>query len=143
MLQQEVKNLIEKRLQDKSISQNELAKSLNVSGATLSHILNGKWGKIKESMFLSIRSKLNPTEWKLIETRNLREIFEMCNHARTQRMFIAIKGNEGLGKTESLQAYYRQNPNTYMITCDKGMNPKQLFSQLAKEMGLPSQMPVY
>lgn len=143
MLHQEVKQLLEKRLQDKGISQNELAKNLNVSGATLSNILNDKWENIKESMFLSIRNKLNPAEWQLIETRNYREIFEMCNHARTQKMFISIVGNEGLGKTESLQAYYRQNPNTYMITCDKGMNPKQLFSQLAKEMGLPSQMPVY
>jgi DNA transposition AAA+ family ATPase len=143
MLQQEVKLLLERRLEEKKMSQNELSKVLNVSGATISKILNEKWDSIHESKFIEIKNKLSPTEWKLVETRNLVEIFNICTTARENKMFVAISGTEGLGKTESLTAYDRQNPNTYFITCDKGMNPKQIFAQLSTEMGLPNQMPVY
>ena len=143
MLQKEVKNLIENRLQDKQVSQNELAKSLDISSATLSKILNGKFDSITESMFLSIKNKLKPTGYQLIQTRNYVEIYDVCTKSREHQLFTAIIGSEGLGKTSTLENYNNQIPNTYMITLDKGMNPKQIFSELAKTMGIVPQGSVY
>lgn len=143
MLRHEVKQLIENRLADKQISQNSLSKSLNVSNATINNILHEKWDKVNESMLLTIKNKLKPTGFQLVETRNYREVFNICDHARNHNVFVAIIGNEGLGKTISLQAYHNENPNTFMITCDRGMNPKQIFSELAMVMGIYEQAPVY
>ena len=143
MLQKEVKNLIENRLQDKQVSQNELAKSLDISSATLSKILNGKFDSITESMFLSIKNKLKPTGYQLIQTRNYVEIYDVCTKSREHQLFTAIIGSEGLGKTSTLESYYNQKPNTFMITLDKGMNPKQIFSELAKTIGITPQGSVY
>lgn len=136
-LEKEVRHLVGVLLSQKQISQNELAKSLGISPATLSNIQNERWERINESMLLKIKSKLKPQEkWVIVKTSNFQTVFSTCNEARKLKRMVCVVGFTGAGKTTALRAYFNQNPNTYLLTCKRAMRAKQFLSNILKALGV-------
>ena len=136
-LQEETRELINRFAAVKGLSKNELSKQLDVSGATLSHIENGHVDKLTESMLLKIKNKLDSgNNWTLVRTSNFLTIEKICNEARRTKRMYGIIGYSGAGKTTALSVYYKNHPDTYLITCKKTMSPKQFFIQLLKVLGI-------
>ncbi len=133
---QEVRMLIVKHIEQKQISQNELSKQLSVSSATISNIINERWDRVKDSMLLSIKGKLNPQRWQISNTANFQNIISICDESRRYKRMVSIIGFTGAGKTTALTHYYKKNANTYMVTCKKSMRPKQLFQQILLSLGI-------
>lgn len=143
-MKNELKKLIEDRISSKKVSQNELAKELEVSNGTISNILNDRWERLNESMITKLYSKLNTgNKLKLVETHNLQNIFETCDRSRKFKKLVAITGKEGAGKTVALDEYNRRNPNTYKITCINSMKPKQMLLELTRVLGLNYNASIY
>ena len=143
-MKNELKKLIEDRISSKKISQNELAKQLEVSNGTISNILNDRWERINESMITKLYAKLNTgNKVKLIQTHNLQNIFETCDRARKFKKLVTIHGKEGAGKTVALDEYNRRNPNTYKITCINSMKPKQMLLELTRVLGMNYNASIY
>lgn len=135
-LQQEVKGLISKHLQNKKVSQNKLAEMVGVSPATISNIQNEFWERVNESMLLKIKSFFKTKGWAVIETANFLIIQESCINARKRKMMTGIIGFSGAGKTTALQSYYSNNTNTFMITCARTMRTKQFLGEILKSLGV-------
>jgi DNA transposition AAA+ family ATPase len=143
-MKNELKKLIEDRISSKKVSQNELAKELEVSNGTISNILNDRWERLNESMITKLYAKLNTgNKLKLVETHNLQNIFETCDRSRKFKKLVAITGKEGAGKTVALDEYNRRNPNTYKITCINSMKPKQMLLELTRVLGLNYNASIY
>lgn len=136
VLQQEVKDLISKYLQQKKVSQNKLAEMLGVSPATISNILNEFWERVNESMLLKIKSFFKTKGWTVIETTNFLIIQNSCKNARERKMMTGIIGFSGAGKTTALQSYYSNNTNTFMVTCARTMRTKQFLGEILKSLGV-------
>ena len=143
-MKNELKKLIEDRISSKKVSQNELAKELEVSNGTISNILNDRWERLNESMITKLYAKLNTgNKLKLVETHNLQNIFETCDRSRKFKKLVAITGKEGAGKTVALDEYNRRNPNTYKITCINSMKPKQMLLELTRVLGITYNASIY
>ena len=123
---------------DKGISKADLAVKAQVSGATLSAIENEQWKKISVAMVKKLQSFLNAeSSGEIYETSDFVSIVHLCDTARQHRLMIGLVGDTGTGKTTSLK-HYSLRQNTYRVTFEKSMNPKQFFSYLLKELGVDS-----
>ena len=139
----EIKNLINQRLEQKNISQNQFSKILGISNATLNYILNDNWEKVSDEMINKIYVQLKPQDLKIVKTINFQTVWENCTIARTHKKMIAITGTEGAGKTVAVSEYGKNHQNTYVVTCQNSMRPKQLFLEIVKAMGLNNNSNVY
>lgn len=135
-LQQEVRGLVINHLQQKKISQNKLAETIGVSNGTINNLVNEVWERLNESMLLKIKSFFKSSEWSIIETYNFSTIHLACKEAREYKKMISIIGYAGAGKTTALQHYYKNNANTYLVTCGRSMRTKQLLSEILKALGV-------
>lgn len=107
-----------------------------VSEATLSAIENERWEKVSAAMVRKLQSLIkSETAGSIYETADFAAVMNLCDKARKHRLMIGLTGDTGTGKTTSLTAYSR-NRNTYRITFEKSMNPKQFFTSLLREMGV-------
>ncbi|PDS23802.1 AAA family ATPase [Flavobacterium branchiophilum] len=135
-LQQEVRELICNYLEIKEVSQNELAKMVGVSSATVSNIINEFWERVNETMLMKIKSFFKTKGWIVIETQNFVDVQYVCKRARKMNFMIGIVGSAGTGKTTALQNYYNSNANTFLVTCDRAMRSKQFLSEILKSLGV-------
>src|SRR5690606_30098129 len=135
-LQQEVRDLIQNLLLQKKISQNRLAEMMDVSPATISNIINEYWDRVNESMLLKVKSYFKTKSWMIIETTNFTTIQEHCRKTRDRKALTAIIGYSGAGKTTSLQHYYENHANTFMVTCARTMRTKQFLGEILKSLGV-------
>ncbi len=72
----EIKNLINQRLEQKNISQNQFSKILGISNATLNYILNDNWEKVSDEMINKIYVQLKPQDLKIVKTINFQTVWE-------------------------------------------------------------------
>jgi len=136
-LQKEVVQLINNHLETKGISKNKLAKMIGVSPATISNIHTQQWDKINDVMLLKIRSYFKGSKsWTIVKTSNFSAIQSQCDKARLDKMMIGIIGYSGSGKTTGLSHYFKQNANTYMVTCARAMRTKQFLAEILKALGV-------
>jgi DNA transposition AAA+ family ATPase len=135
-LQQEVRELICNYLEIKEVSQNEMAKMVGVSPATVSNIINEIWERVNETMLMKIKSFFKTKGWTVIETYNFVTVQQACKNARKKRFMIGIVGVAGTGKTTALESYYNANANTFLVTCDRAMRSKQFLSEILKSLGV-------
>ena len=121
----------------KGISKNELAVQLGVSSAVLSQIERGNWENIHERMWRKVWNKVNveSSVEVTIETRDFRAVITACENARKNRFMIGIIGDTGTGKTTALTTAALRK-NTFYVSYEKSMKPKQFFAALLKEMGV-------
>ncbi len=135
-LQQEVRELICNYLEIKEVSQNELAKMVEVSPATLSNIVNEVWERVNEKMLLKIKSFFGKREWVNIETDNFLTVRDCCNNARKNKTMMGIIGCAGAGKTTALWSYYNSHANTFLVSCNRAMKTKQFLGEILKSLGI-------
>lgn len=143
MKKTELKQQLVKILEQKRISQNDLAVNLDISPAALSHILNEQWDKISNESFVSLYSQVMPDVWRIAKTANFQSIKSLCDETRKRSKMSGVIGYTGAGKTTALKAYNIKNANTYLVTCKKSMSTKQFFIEILKVMGIKFNGSIY
>lgn len=118
-------------------SQNKAAKSLGVSSATVSKILNDDWDLINDEMWRKIASHVNfsSSDWPLVETRDYRLMNVLLNEAQEYSAVFAICGDAGSGKTESIRSYVNSNKRVFNLCCNEFWNRKMFMTELLSSMG--------
>jgi len=66
-------------------------------------------------------------EVQLVTTRNFERITRACTDAMTNKKFVGIAGDPGLGKTTALDHFSKENPNTFIVTVKASMTPKDFW----------------
>jgi DNA transposition AAA+ family ATPase len=123
---------------DRKGSQNKAANSLKgVSSATISHVLNGDWGLIKDEMWRNIAAQtgFKSDAWKVVETRDYKLLTGLLTDAQDNALVMAITGDSGTGKTFSLRSYCESHPRAYLLQCAEYWNKKMFLQELLSAMG--------
>lgn len=118
-------------------SQNKAAKSMGVSSATLSKIINGDWETISDDMWRSIAAQTghDTTDWQIVETRGYKMMTFIMDNAKRESLAMAVTGQAGCGKTEAIRNYTAQHQNVYHLCCSEYWNRKTFIGKLLKSLG--------
>ena len=124
--------------------QNQAAAILTgVSAGTLSQVLNGKWEKISDKMWLNIGNQLwdftpesTGDEWHGVSTRPYNELMTTFEDARRRSMAMAIVANAGTGKSYTARRYAAENGGlVFCITCKEGWKLKAFLKETLRVLG--------
>lgn len=136
---QEIVKAIRERLETSNVSQNRIAQLAQVSAATISNILKGKWENVSDAMWRKLRHAMGMGE-DAVETSQFLAIVETLQQAKTDSSARIIDGRTGLGKTAASRYFQQRIPDeTYLIRCGGDMSAKEFLQEVARRIGAPDQ----
>lgn len=119
-------------------SQAKAANSLkNVSPATVSQMLNGKWELIRDDMWRNVAAQIGWKEekWNAVATRDFTTLMRILGDVKDNALVMAVTGDAGSGKTFALKQYTETNKQVYMLCCNEYWNRKAFLNELLQAMG--------
>lgn len=133
-------------LESKVITAAQLAKEISLSPAALSQVLKGKYAADPIAIINKLEKWLNLRQER-IATPNINPGFVMTETAKLITAdltfahgageIVAIFGASGVGKSEALREYQRNNNNVWMImSCPSCASLTACLYELALELGL-------
>lgn len=133
---QQIKNALVAYIDQKG-SQNKASKTIGVSGATLSQIVNGNWENIADEMWRKVSAQIGnkDNEWVIVRTRDFQLIENLLTDAKEHSNVYGIVGDAGSGKSEALKAFEKDNQHTYLLDCNEFWNRKYFLAELLTAMG--------
>ena len=119
-------------------SANMAANSLkNISPATMSNILNNKWDRISDEMWMRLESQLVKHEgWQIFGTSAYRDMTLFLDVAQDQSAVMWITAPAGIGKSTAASIYAAQHANVFRLTCSSDMNRTDFVHELASQIGV-------
>ena len=123
---------------DSKESQNAAAKSLQISSATLSQMLNGKWDLIAEDMWRSVANQIgyDSRKWVVVETDGYRRMTDVMTDAQNNALVLAVVGDAGCGKSQAIKTYAGTHKNVIALSCSEYWNRKEFLSELLQNLGV-------
>ena len=122
-------------------TRNRAAESLqNVSSATVSQLVNGKYELISDDMFTRIAVQIGFSfdSWTLHEGKTFREITYAFADAQAYRNVTWVVGDTGCRKTTAAIEYRRTHRNVFYILCSEDMRRSDFVREMAKQVGAPT-----
>lgn len=131
-------------MEKESLSLRRCARAIGISTGALSEWMNDRYKCNTDSLDSHIRSFLE-RQRDLVQDRKenplfvitsvTRKVFEVGRICHLDREIGVCYGSAGLGKTEAVREYARQNHDVIFIEVDLGHTAKALFSELHKRLG--------
>lgn len=118
------------------LSQNALAKKMDLSPAMLTFVRNGDHDKIGDKTWHKLAQYLGLTGWQTLNLRNYQVVQQLCTDAQQNARMLAVSAKTGLGKTTALQAYHRANPNVFYCLADTLMSVKEFAVEISASMDI-------
>lgn len=119
-------------------SQGKAAKSLrDISSATVSQMLNGKWEFISDVMWRNVATQIGYKEnhWELVETNDHRMMKRILTDAKENSLVMAICGQAGTGKSFTIKHFQASNKNVFALYCNEFWNKKTFMAEILQSMG--------
>lgn len=118
-------------------SQGAFAARSHISGATVNHILKGKWTNIADKMWQKVATfvKHADGDWMPARTVNFNAIMQGCRIAQTEGLSLALSHDAGAGKTFAMQTYAANNVNAFYLQCAEYWTKKLFLSNLYRALG--------
>lgn len=119
-------------------SQNKAATALKVSGAVVSHLLNGNWEPYTDDMFRKIGAQIgyNAKEWQFADTTNSTDILENLADAKQNSLVLTFIGHAGAGKSATTKKFASENKNVFRIECGQYWDRVYFLSEILSQMGV-------
>lgn len=137
MNKQEIISAVSAKLKKLGISQNKAANMLNISGATLSNLLNGKWTNVSEATWQNLARFVGyGQEWILAPIANYEKLMKICQDAQLNSRSVAVSHDAGMGKTATLKSYANNNPNVVYVQCEEYFTKKGFLVKLLTGLGV-------
>lgn len=135
-----MKNQIKKALEDlvaRKGSQAKAAASLRgVSSATISLILSGKGGDVRESMWLNLQEQLlDKKQMAVAETAIYNEMTTLLKSAQEDRLVMSLVANAGSGKTFTSKQYEVENKEVFRVACSEFWTKNDFVDELLRSLG--------
>jgi hypothetical protein len=128
------------------ITQNDMAKAVGIASSYLTHLKEGNYFEIptgggrtttlSDAIYkkIAVYLKMDDKVWDILNYTLIFNGLIECKHDCEHRVIDGLKGS---GKTYAAKAFKKQYPNnTYLVTADDDMSPKDFLSELALQMGL-------
>lgn len=119
-------------------SQNQAARTLRqVSGATISQVLNGNWELISDEMWRTIASQIghDANGWQVIPTEGYTRMYHLLRDAQQNAIVLAVTGDAGCGKSQAIKQYAAENQNVIVLSCSEYWNRKLFLNELLRALG--------
>ena len=119
-------------------SQNQAARTLRqVSGATISQVLNGNWDLISDEMWRTIASQIghDANGWQVIPTEGYNRMYHLLHDAQQNALVLAVTGDAGCGKSQAVKQYAAENQNVIVLSCSEYWNRKLFLNELLRALG--------
>ena len=119
-------------------SQNQAARTLRqVSGATISQVLNGTWELISDEMWRTIASQIghDANGWQVIPTEGYTRMYHLLRDAQQNAIVLAVTGDAGCGKSQAIKQYAAENQNVIVLSCSEYWNRKLFLNELLRALG--------
>lgn len=141
MEKSQIVNALRAKIQKLRISQNEAAKRIGISAATLSNILSEKWDNITDA-WRACEVWLGEmiSGWVAADIANYKIVTRLCEQAQTEQSSKAISYHPASGKTFSAKQYAQEHPNTFYVGAVGDMTKRQFLAALCTSMGV---VPLY
>lgn len=124
-------------------SQNTAAKALGLSATALSQYFAGKYQGDVDSVERSLEKYINllmtrqlsvsRTVW--VDTINSNTVLSIAQRVHVHVSFGVITGKAGVGKTEALRKYAKENPDVIYLEVDTAYSPRELMKAILRELG--------
>ena len=136
--QTQIRDGLQALLDNKALSQNDLAKMTDVSAANISHILNGRTDKVmSEEHWNRVAAPLGELAGlKLLNTAAYASVVSTCEAARAECAFGLVLGQPGFGKTAALRHYFKKQPNVYFTEFWYSMSRREFFVAVARALAV-------
>lgn len=140
MKNQELRTLMD----SKGYQQKQVAQLLGVSVTTVSLYLKGEYNGNVAEMDRKVSELIERDKAKVVEakyntafvpTLAARRGMEVMAFAHVEGEINVIYGSAGLGKTQMLKEYERQNSSAVLIEVDPSCTPKVLLRKIAEAVG--------
>ncbi|BCZ18075.1 hypothetical protein NHP190003_13570 [Helicobacter sp. NHP19-003] len=138
---------VEAFIAEYNISQAQMAKSVNKSPALLSSFLRGNYKHSTDALEEDLRgfmrsykksaqerAKLN--DLGILELENLKNAHFVISQAVICKKSALIFGSAGSGKSESLKAFARKNPQTILVEVVPQVNTKDFLMGLGERLAV-------
>lgn len=117
----------------------KVATKCDVSTATISQMVNQNWDLIKTELWMKVGTTLgyNNNEWQIAETLGYKKVSNICNDAKNEALFMVVSDNAGIGKSASLENYYKMNAenNVFYMECREWAK-REFLTELCKTLGI-------
>lgn len=129
----------------KGISLTAVSRALGLSAATMSQWLAEKYpGKASEieqavKSFIERQKEKNDAPGlriKFVDTFVSKKVFEVARICHLDGDIGVLFGDAGLGKTDAVVEYNRQNPDVILLVANLGYTAKVLFRKLHRKLGM-------
>lgn len=117
-------------------SQNQLARQIGVSAATLINVKTANWKDVSESMVQKLRSYFRLDNWGIRNTHNFKSIIALCEDARDNKRMVATAGYTGAGKTTALRYFSDKNPTSFYVLATVIHTKRSFLASIQKAMGI-------
>lgn len=122
-------------------SRNRASESLHgVSSATVSQMLNGRYEKISDDMFIRIATQIGFSfdRWVLAESGVYKEVTFVLADAQMYKNVTWVVGDAGCGKTTAAIDYRKSHRNVFYILCSEDMRKSDFVREISKQVGAPT-----
>lgn len=132
-------------MQAQGLGQKQVANAFGVSVTTVSQYLSGKYQGNCEELDRKVDEMLERQKAKVIEAKYNAEFvptlaakrgMEVMQFAHVEGEINVIFGAAGLGKTQMLKQYAKQNSSAVLIEVDPSCSPKVLLRKIAEAVGV-------
>lgn len=120
-------------------SQNAAARSIQgVSSATVSQMLNGQWELIRDEMWRNVAAQIgyDRRNWVVVRTRGFRRMTDILSDAKDKALVMAVTGEAGCGKSESIKVFAKSHKNVIHLMCSEYWNRKVFMTELLAQLSI-------
>ena len=141
----EIREELKAFMNDKELSLTAVARALGLSATTMSLYMAGKYPGKTSEIELAVKSfmtrqnekiKAPNLQVKFVPTFISRKVFEVARICHLDGEIGVLYGEAGLGKTEAVFEYGKQNSDVLVLEADLGYTAKVLFRELHRKIGL-------
>ena len=118
-------------------SQEKAAKSLKgVSSASISLILSGRGGEVRDRMWQNIATQLEVSnEWQKADTVQYRQLSQLLDDAQEDHLVMSVIAPAGTGKTFTSKSYEEDNKEVYRLACSEFWSKNDFIDELLRSLG--------
>ncbi len=122
-------------------SQNAASRSISgVSSATISQMLNGQWDLISDEMWRNVAAQIghDRRKWNVVRTRGFQRMTDILSDAKDRALVMAVTGEAGCGKSESIKVFAKGHRNVYHLVCSEYWNRKNFMTEMLAQLSIAS-----
>lgn len=120
-------------------SQALAARLVGISKTVGNRLSKGKYDEISIPMWQKLFKYFGFGQgaWQIAQTAQYKKITQILRDSKDGAQVLAVVGDAGAGKTESITQFCKMNRNAFHVSCAEYFTPRTFLKELCYAIGLP------